>query len=244
MIAPMLLQDGHSTEQPPAPDDRDWWAELVDNELAGPSLSQPAPEVTPETTASAIDEWWADVAQVELNSFDRPMTPVPPAPTTEPAAPLEHDGGFATPAAAIAEASLATPPATNDAPGSPVENFIAALRRPLEEPVLAPVPATKRRQRRHHVSIPRRSTRLAAKSACRDPVPERQGRRVLLSKWSRRPSNPRSSPDSAIATRFRETLRSRCPCRRGRPCGPCSSVTGGPGGGVRRRRRCEERVLQ
>jgi hypothetical protein len=37
-------------------------------------------------------------------------------------------------------------------------------------------------------------------------VPERQARRVLLSKWENRPSNPRSSPDDAVAKRFRSTF--------------------------------------
>jgi hypothetical protein len=70
-----------------------------------------------------------------------------------------------------------------------------------------PAPVARPRPRRQRITVPRHSTRLAAKSACRNPVPERQARRVLLSKWSRRSSNPRSSPDDAIATRFRETFK-------------------------------------
>lgn len=110
--------------------------------------------------------------------------------------------GLSTPATAAVGA-----PAADIEPASPVANFITALRKPLNNPVLATAPVARPRPQRLRVTVPRRSTRLAAKSACRDPVPERQARRVLLSKWSRRPSNPRSSPDDAIATRFRETFK-------------------------------------
>jgi hypothetical protein len=87
-----------------------------------------------------------------------------------------------------------------------VGSFIAALKKPLAEHIIRTAPAPKRSRRPARSLVPRRSDRLAAKSACRDPVPEKQARRVLLSKWEHRPSNPRSSPDDAVAVRFRSTF--------------------------------------
>jgi hypothetical protein len=71
-----------------------------------------------------------------------------------------------------------------------VESFIAALKKPLAEHIIRTAPAPKRSRRPARSLVPRRSDRLAAKSACRDPVPEKQARQVMLSKWERRPSNP------------------------------------------------------
>lgn len=49
----------------------------------------------------------------------------------------------------------------------------------------------------------RRSDRLVAKSAFRDPQPEKQAKRVLLNKWNRQPDHARmTAPDATIATRF------------------------------------------
>lgn len=108
-----------------------------------------------------------------------------------------------------------TPPPTSVA-ASPsvqptsVEDFIADLKLPLEEPLIQSPP-------RHRVSrvpvdnlVPRRSDRLAAKSVYRDPNPEKQAKRVMLSKWLSSASDPRSAlvtPDATIATRFHETFK-------------------------------------
>jgi hypothetical protein len=55
-------------------------------------------------------------------------------------------------------------------------------------------PSSSRGARRQPASlVPRRSDRLAAKSAFRDPNPEEQEKRVLVNKWERRPDDaPRS----------------------------------------------------
>jgi hypothetical protein len=58
--------------------------------------------------------------------------------------------------------------------------------------------------------VPRHSDRLAAKSVYRDPNPEKQAKRVMLSKWQPSASDPRSAlvtPDATIATRFHETFK-------------------------------------
>jgi len=48
---------------------------------------------------------------------------------------------------------------------------------------------------------------LAAKSAFRDPQPEKQARRVLLNKWVGRPDNTATgTPDDSIASQFHEAF--------------------------------------
>jgi hypothetical protein len=57
--------------------------------------------------------------------------------------------------------------------------------------------------------MPRRNDRLAAKSVYRDLKPEKQSKRVMLSKWQLSASAPRPvpvMPDATIATRFHETF--------------------------------------
>lgn len=51
--------------------------------------------------------------------------------------------------------------------------------------------------------MPRRSGHLAAESDFRDPQPEKQAKRVLMAKWTRRPQGTPTTPDDAIALRFR-----------------------------------------
>jgi hypothetical protein len=61
-----------------------------------------------------------------------------------------------------------------------VGEFIAALKKPLAEHLIDTTPAPRPSRRPSRTVVPRRSDRLAAKSACCDAVPERQARRVLL----------------------------------------------------------------
>jgi hypothetical protein len=56
------------------------------------------------------------------------------------------------------------------------------------------------------VFVPRRSVRLAAKAIHRDPIPEKQAKRVLLSKWTREPARVSQTPDPAVAAKFHETF--------------------------------------
>lgn len=59
----------------------------------------------------------------------------------------------------------------------------------------------------HAVWVPRRSTRLAAKSAFRDPQPEKQARRVLPNKWAGLPEDVVSNtPDATVAVKFHEAF--------------------------------------
>jgi hypothetical protein len=95
--------------------------------------------------------------------------------------------------------------------GSPpsVEDFIAGLMLPLETPLIQSPPRLRVSRVQVENLVPRRSDRLAAKSVYRDPNPERQAKRVLLSKWQPSTSAPRSAPatpDLTIATRFHETF--------------------------------------
>jgi hypothetical protein len=51
--------------------------------------------------------------------------------------------------------------------------------------------------------IPRRSDRLAAKAAFRNPNPEKQAKRVLVNKWENRPDDVvTATPDAGIAAKF------------------------------------------
>lgn len=69
-------------------------------------------------------------------------------------------------------------------PDDPALSFLDAIRLPLDDPVLlTPLRTRVTRTPADDEWVPRRSTRLAAKSAFRDPVPERQAKRVLIAKW-------------------------------------------------------------
>jgi hypothetical protein len=92
-----------------------------------------------------------------------------------------------------------------DSPPS-VEDFIAGLKLPL---IQSPSRLRVSRMRVENL-VPRCSNRLAAKSVYRDPNPEKQAKRVLLSKWQPSASAPRSAPttpNATIATRFHEMFR-------------------------------------
>ena len=100
-------------------------------------------------------------------------------------------------------------------------------------------PLSSRFSPRHldHDLVPRRSDRLAAKSAYRDPVPEKQARRVLPGKWTNRSTNtatrtPRTTPSPPDSTKPSLT-----PCRlpSGRPCGSSSLRLVSVGAGRRHR---------
>lgn len=106
-IAPMLLHDGRSYACPP-PVARDWWAELVDVELAGPALGQE--RVSASWSALPNDRgrgWWDDIMAAELSH---------PAPSILPAIlPLEA----ATPS--NADRSMVNSPAAGGSP-TPMQN--------------------------------------------------------------------------------------------------------------------------
>jgi hypothetical protein len=56
--------------------------------------------------------------------------------------------------------------------------------------------------------VPRRSDRLAAKSAFRDPNPKKQAKRALVNKWKCRPNDaPIDATDDRIAVLFHETFK-------------------------------------
>jgi len=71
-----------------------------------------------------------------------------------------------------------------------LHGFFEAIRLPLQEPVLLTTPRAHVPRGRDNGSLedqawlPRRSSRLAAKSAFRDPNPERQAKRIMISRWT------------------------------------------------------------
>jgi hypothetical protein len=101
-----------------------------------------------------------------------------------------------------------TPVHGTDSPPS-VEDFIAGLKLPLETPLISLPPRLRVSRMRDDNWVSRRSVRLAAMSAFRDPNPEKQAKRVLLGKWQPSTSALRSgptTPDATIAARFHETF--------------------------------------
>lgn len=89
------------------------------------------------------------------------------------------------------------PPSTGNAQWhARLNTFISAIRKPIQVnksacPYARPTP---QRPFGGQIGL-----------SCRDPVPEKQARRVLLSKWEGRPADSKT-PDTAIANRFRETF--------------------------------------
>jgi hypothetical protein len=163
---------------------------------------------------------FADVEAPRVDGEDRP-------PTSTPTRDRRPDDDDASPSALAREftardsvanevAQLATPsaqPATAAAPiGSPtvpaasLQSFIASLKLPLEEPLIASSPRCRVSRLDDSAFVPRCSDRLAAKSIYRDPNLEKQVKRVLLNKWRHEPVNGSQTPDPAIAAKFHKTF--------------------------------------
>lgn len=109
----------------------------------------------------------------------------------------------------------ASPPGNSTAPGSPhavspagngplqvTSSFADSLRLPLDAPILQTPPPTA--SFHNDDWVPRRSIRLAGKAPFRDPDPERQAKRVLISKWSSTAPAPRT--DASVDAKFREAF--------------------------------------
>jgi hypothetical protein len=71
-------------------------------------------------------------------------------------------------------ATAATLIGSGTVPTASLQNFIASLKLPLEEPLIASSPRRRVSRLDDSVFVPRRSDRLAAKSIHRDPNPEKQ----------------------------------------------------------------------
>jgi hypothetical protein len=99
-------------------------------------------------------------------------------------------------------AQVATP---STQPAVSLESFISSLKLPLEEP-LASSPIRRVSRVDDSVFVPRRSVRLADKAIHRNPIPEKQAKRVLLSKWTHEPAHVSQTPDPAVAAKFHETF--------------------------------------
>jgi hypothetical protein len=85
--------------------------------------------------------------------------------------------------------------------------FINSLLLPLQESLLHTAPCPLAARREPASLVPRRSDRLAAKSAFRDPNPERQVKRVLVNKWERSPDDAVTNTlDDKFVDKFHETF--------------------------------------
>jgi hypothetical protein len=123
-------------------------------------------------------------------------------------------------------------PVTGAPIATSVVGFIDSLRMPLQEQLIQTPPRTRVSRVADDIWVPRRSVRLAAKSAYRDPQPEKQARRIILNRWrgdlrtwSATRRTTRSPPSST------KLLLSHCRPLEGRQCeysSPCV-VTAGRG---------------
>jgi hypothetical protein len=106
----------------------------------------------------------------------------------------------AQPAAAVAAVRSPAVPAES------LESFIASLKLPLEESLIASSPIRHVSRVDDSVFVPRCSDRLAAKSIHHDPNPEMQAKRVLVNKWIRKPASESQTLDPAVSVKFHETF--------------------------------------
>lgn len=175
-----------------------------------------------KSLASAQDVAWPPL---RTGGWGRPSTYASPAQRTAAPVPLAHyeqarcllspprdlalNTGNADrsptllPSSGTSEAEVHT---TSTVPQSATE-FVDSLRLPLEVPLIKALPHARVARNAVDCWAPRRSDRLAANSAFRDPQPERQAKRVLVNKWTRRPETVAScTPDATIAARFHNTF--------------------------------------
>jgi hypothetical protein len=104
-----------------------------------------------------------------------------------------------------AEPPTAPAPVAAAPTAASVAAFIDSMRLPLQEPLIKTPPRARTARAIDDDWIPRRSDRLAAKSAFRDPQPEKQARRVMLNKWAGRPDHVvTNTPDATISAKFHE----------------------------------------
>jgi hypothetical protein len=81
------------------------------------------------------------------------------------------------------------------------------MRLPLQEPLIKTPPRAWTARAVDDDWIPCRSDRLVAKSAFRDPQPEKQARHVMLNKWTGCPEGVVTNTlDATISTKFHETF--------------------------------------
>jgi hypothetical protein len=104
-----------------------------------------------------------------------------------------------------AEPPTAPAPVAAAPTAASVAAFIDSMRLPLQEPLIKTPPRARTVRAVNNDWIPRRSDRLAAKSAFHDPQPEKKARRVMLNKWAGRPDDVvTNTPDATISTKFHE----------------------------------------
>jgi hypothetical protein len=97
---------------------------------------------------------------------------------------------------------------TQQTDADPGMDFINSLLRPIPEALVHTPPRARGARCVPATVIPRRSDRLAGKSAFRDPNPEKQAKRVLVNKWERRPNDtPIVASDAHIADIFHDAFR-------------------------------------
>ena len=138
-----------------------------------------------------------------------PSTPMAVVPAVQPATVCASPGNLqsgdtSTQLPPVADVPVVQPAARTAAS---VASFIDSLKLPLEEPLVCTPPRARTAKNVDDDWIPGHSDRLAAKSAFRDPQPEKQARRVLLNKWAGHPDNMATgTPDDSIASQFHEAF--------------------------------------
>ncbi|KAK8458054.1 hypothetical protein SEVIR_3G293402v4 [Setaria viridis] len=127
----------------------------------------------------------------------------------------DNDVGAPLLASPVADPPTAPAPVAAAPTAASVAAFIDSMRLPLQEPLIKSPPRTRTSRVVDDDWIPRRSVRLAAKSAFRDPNHEKQARRVLMNKWAGRPEGAvTNTPDDMIATKFHEAFANAHPSSR------------------------------
>lgn len=241
-LAPQQLQTGCVPQTPPRFAPMDPWASEISAEFrAAERPNMQCPLSTPRQPP-AVD-WWLEFADAELRSplptrllfHSPPRDPTPRlgtaarggrspvGPDMEVANGVVHGSLRARQSpgpGATADVTQEAEPPPSRGNGPPtaetVTEFISGLVLPIEQPLLQEPP----RLRRSMVEVDsswwvRRSERLAAKSAYRDPQPERQARRVMLNRWEGRRDDARLEiADPVIAQRFKAAFSSDAPASR------------------------------
>uniref|UniRef100_K3ZDB4 Uncharacterized protein n=1 Tax=Setaria italica TaxID=4555 RepID=K3ZDB4_SETIT len=115
----------------------------------------------------------------------------------------DNDVGAPLLASPVADPPTAPAPVAAAPTAASVAAFIDSMRLPLQEPLIKSPPRTRTSRVVDDDWIPRRSVRLAAKSAFRDPNHEKQARRAVT-----------NTPDDMIATKFHEAFANAHPSSR------------------------------
>jgi hypothetical protein len=177
--APALLQAGGFAAPVPSCAEGDWWATIAEDEFHTPALLRARPANAPLTA----DDVQGNPRQPEANGQS----------------PAQEGRSSATHSERTSTEHMPS-----------LLGFIQAVRLPLQEPLLLTTPRAHVPRGRDVASphdeawLPRRSSRLAAKSGFRDPNPERQAKRIMIAKWTGKAAS--HVADQAVDEEFRSAF--------------------------------------